>query len=120
MYIFAACLFVAAAVIYFFVIKGQGRTLEEIDTMYILHVNLRETSKWITPPPEELITTERLVGGRLLGLVLILSRVMVQELERRRRDLVLLLIMKSRCNLSGLITNNWHIGNASYRYWRRL
>jgi MFS transporter, SP family, sugar:H+ symporter len=62
-YIFAACLFVSAAVVYLFVIEGQGRTLEEIDTMYILHVNPRESTKWIAPPPEELITTERLVRG---------------------------------------------------------
>ena len=66
-YIFAACLFVAVAVVYFFVIEGQGRTLEEIDTMYILHVNPRESSKWIAPPPEQLITTERLVRGEVAG-----------------------------------------------------
>lgn len=66
-YIFAACLFVAAAVVYFFVIEGQGRTLEEIDTMYILHVNPRESTKWVAPPPEELITTERLVRGEVAG-----------------------------------------------------
>jgi SP family sugar:H+ symporter-like MFS transporter len=66
-YIFAACLFVSAGVVYFFVIEGQGRTLEEIDTMYILHVNPRESTKWIAPPPEELITTERLVRGEVAG-----------------------------------------------------
>ena len=66
-YIFAACLFVSAAVVYFFVIEGQGRTLEEIDTMYILHVNPRESTKWIAPPPEELVTTERLVRGEVAG-----------------------------------------------------
>jgi len=62
-YIFAGCLFLAVAVVYFFVIEGQGRTLEEIDTMYLLHVNPRQSSKWIAPPPEELITTEKLVRG---------------------------------------------------------
>jgi SP family sugar:H+ symporter-like MFS transporter len=66
-YIFAACLFVSAAVVYFFVIEGQGRTLEEIDTMYILHINPRESTKWIAPPPEELVTTERLVRGEVAG-----------------------------------------------------
>ncbi len=35
--------------------------------MYILHVNPRESTKWIAPPPEELITTERLVGGEVTG-----------------------------------------------------
>jgi SP family sugar:H+ symporter-like MFS transporter len=66
-YIFAACLFVSAAVVYLFVIEGQGRTLEEIDTMYILHVDPRKSSKWIAPPPEELVTTERLVRGQVAG-----------------------------------------------------
>jgi SP family sugar:H+ symporter-like MFS transporter len=66
-YIFAACLFVSAAVVYFFVIEGQGRTLEEIDTMYILQVSPRESSKWIAPSPEELATTERLVRGDVVG-----------------------------------------------------
>lgn len=34
-YVFAGCNFVAALIVYFFVIEGQGRTLEEIDTMYL-------------------------------------------------------------------------------------
>lgn len=66
-YIFAACLFVAAATVYFFVIEGQGRTLEEIDTMYILHVNPMKSTEWVAPPPEELITTEKLVRGEVAG-----------------------------------------------------
>jgi len=66
-YIFAGCLFLAAGTVYLFVIEGQGRTLEEIDTMYILHIDPRKSSKWIAPPPEELITTERLVRGEVAG-----------------------------------------------------
>lgn len=66
-YIFAGCLFVAVTVVYFFVIEGQGRTLEEIDTMYILHVKPWESSKWVAPPPEQLVTTERLVRGEVNG-----------------------------------------------------
>jgi SP family sugar:H+ symporter-like MFS transporter len=66
-YIFAACLFVAAAVVYFFVIEGQGRTLEEIDTMYILHIVPWKSTEWIAPPPEELVTTERLTRGEVNG-----------------------------------------------------
>ncbi|KIN01525.1 hypothetical protein OIDMADRAFT_54639 [Oidiodendron maius Zn] len=62
-YIFAGCLFLAAATVYFFVIEGQGRTLEEIDTMYLLHVNPRESTKWVAPPPDQLVTTEQLVRG---------------------------------------------------------
>jgi SP family sugar:H+ symporter-like MFS transporter len=67
-YVFAGCLLVAPAVVYFFVIEGKGRTLEEIDTMYILHINPRESSKWIPLAPEELVTTERLVRGKVAGL----------------------------------------------------
>jgi SP family sugar:H+ symporter-like MFS transporter len=62
-YIFASCLFLAAATVYFFVIEGQGRTLEEIDTMYILHVDPRKSAKWVAPPPDQLVTTEKLVRG---------------------------------------------------------
>jgi SP family sugar:H+ symporter-like MFS transporter len=63
-YIFASCLFVAAAVVYFFVIEGQGRTLEEIDTMYLMHVAPWKSAEWIASPPEELVTTERMVTGQ--------------------------------------------------------
>ena len=37
--------------------------MEEIDTMYLLHVNPRESAKWIAPAPDQLITTEKLVRG---------------------------------------------------------
>ncbi|KAL1598604.1 hexose transporter hxt5 [Paraconiothyrium brasiliense] len=40
--------------IYFFVIEGQGRTLEEIDTMYLLGVKPWESSKWVAPDLDEL------------------------------------------------------------------
>jgi SP family sugar:H+ symporter-like MFS transporter len=66
-YIFAGCLFLAAAVVYFFVIEGQGRTLEEIDTMYILHVNPLKSTQWVAPPPDQLVTTEKLVRGEVAG-----------------------------------------------------
>ncbi|EPE25624.1 MFS general substrate transporter [Glarea lozoyensis ATCC 20868] len=62
-YIFASCLFLAAATVYFFVIEGRGRTLEEIDTMYLLHVDPRKSAGWVAPPPDQLITTEKLVSG---------------------------------------------------------
>jgi SP family sugar:H+ symporter-like MFS transporter len=66
-YIFAGCLFLATATVYFFVIEGQGRTLEEIDTMYIMHVDPRKSAKWIAPPPEQLVTTERIARGEVAG-----------------------------------------------------
>jgi len=84
-YGFAGCLLLAAAVVYFFVMEGQGRTriwllyepffrrthqyihvyylVEELDTMYLLRINPRESNKLAAPPPEELATTEQLVRG---------------------------------------------------------
>ncbi|RQM06671.1 hypothetical protein DH86_00001291, partial [Scytalidium sp. 3C] len=58
-YVFAGCLFLCVSTVYFFVIEGQGRTLEEIDTMYLTHVDPRKSAKWVAPPPEELVTTDR-------------------------------------------------------------
>ncbi|KAL3424911.1 High-affinity fructose transporter ght6-like protein 1 [Phlyctema vagabunda] len=63
-YIFASCLFLAAMVVYLFVIEGQGRTLEEVDTMYLLKVDPRKSAHWIAPPPEELITTNQIMRGQ--------------------------------------------------------
>ena len=37
-YVFAACCFTGAVVVYFFLCESQGRSLEEIDTMYILRI----------------------------------------------------------------------------------
>jgi SP family sugar:H+ symporter-like MFS transporter len=53
-YVFAACCFTGAVVVYFFVCESHGRTLEEIDTMYILRVNPIGSSKWEPPEGEEL------------------------------------------------------------------
>jgi MFS transporter, SP family, sugar:H+ symporter len=35
--------------------------LEEIDTMYLLHVPPRKSSKWEVPVGEELVTAERII-----------------------------------------------------------
>ncbi|KAH0530307.1 hypothetical protein TsFJ059_004943 [Trichoderma semiorbis] len=61
-YVFAACNFVGALIIYFFVIEGQGRTLEEIDTMYLEHVLPWKSSKWVPPPPEHMANIRRKAG----------------------------------------------------------
>ncbi|KAJ4360160.1 hexose transporter hxt5 [Didymosphaeria variabile] len=53
-YVFAGCNILAGFGIYFFVIEGQGRTLEEIDTMYLLGVKPWESSMWIAPDLNEL------------------------------------------------------------------
>lgn len=48
-YVFAGCLFLAAGLVYFAVIEGQGRTLEEIDTMYLMKVKPWQSSKFVFP-----------------------------------------------------------------------
>ncbi|KAH8194708.1 hypothetical protein TruAng_011120 [Truncatella angustata] len=64
-YVFAACNLVGGALVYFFVIEGQGRTLEEIDTMYVEHINPRASAKWIAPPPEEMARIRKEAGTEL-------------------------------------------------------
>jgi SP family sugar:H+ symporter-like MFS transporter len=48
--------------VYFFVIEGQGRTLEEIDTMYIEKVVPWKSNKWIAPPPHEIARIRKAAG----------------------------------------------------------
>jgi sugar porter (SP) family MFS transporter len=61
-YVFAGCNVLGLLLIYFFVIEGQGRTLEEIDTMYLLGVKPWDSQKWIAPPPEEIAKIRREAG----------------------------------------------------------
>ncbi|KAI5459061.1 general substrate transporter [Mariannaea sp. PMI_226] len=61
-YVFAGCNILGGLIVYFFVIEGQGRTLEEIDTMYLEHVNPRQSSKWEPPSPEEMARIRREAG----------------------------------------------------------
>lgn len=56
-YVFAGCNFAAVLIVYFFVCETQGRSLEEIDTMYVSKVKPWKSSKWIAPTTED----ERLV-----------------------------------------------------------
>jgi SP family sugar:H+ symporter-like MFS transporter len=58
-YVFAGCNLVGAALVYFLVIEGQGRTLEEIDTMYLEHVVPWKSSKWQPPSAEEMARIRR-------------------------------------------------------------
>lgn len=58
-YVFAGCNFAAVIIVYFFVCETQGRTLEEIDTMYISKVKPWKSSKWVAPSSED----EGLVDG---------------------------------------------------------
>lgn len=48
-YVFAGCLFLAAGLVYVAVIEGKGRTLEEIDTMYVIKVKPWKSSKFVFP-----------------------------------------------------------------------
>ena len=52
-YVFSGCNFAAVLVVYFFVCESQGRSLEEIDTMYISHVPPWKSSKWEPPAYDE-------------------------------------------------------------------
>ncbi|KAJ5147143.1 High-affinity fructose transporter ght6 [Penicillium atrosanguineum] len=54
-YVFAGCLFLAAGLVYFAVIEGQGRTLEEIDTMYLMKVKPWKSSKFQFPADPNII-----------------------------------------------------------------
>lgn len=44
--IFAGCCLVLVFIVYFFMMETKDRSLEEIDTMYILHVNPIKSAKW--------------------------------------------------------------------------
>lgn len=61
-YVFAACNFLGGLIVYFFVVEGQGRTLEEIDTMYIEKVLPWKSNKWVAPPPNEIAKIRKAAG----------------------------------------------------------
>lgn len=46
-YVFAACCLAGVLIVFFFVNESQGRTLEEVDTMYVLHVVPWKSASWI-------------------------------------------------------------------------
>ena len=45
-YVFAGCNLAAFVVVYFFLLESSGRTLEEVDAMYLLHVEPRKSGKF--------------------------------------------------------------------------
>lgn len=66
-YVFACCCFLGALVVFFFVGESQGRTLEEIDTMYIMHVKPWKSKNWHAPASEQWGETDNAyltTGGR--------------------------------------------------------
>lgn len=44
--VFAGCCLALVFIVYFFMIETKDRSLEEIDTMYVLHVNPITSAKW--------------------------------------------------------------------------
>jgi len=67
--IFGGCCFALFFIVYFFMIETKDRSLEEIDTMYVLHVNPITSAKWdaSSVQKEGLVVTDRLrlgSGGR--------------------------------------------------------
>ncbi|CAG8112356.1 unnamed protein product [Penicillium salamii] len=54
-YVFAGCLFLAAGLVYVAVIEGKDRTLEEIDTMYLMKVKPWKSSKFQFPADPNVI-----------------------------------------------------------------
>ena len=58
-FVFASCCFLGAVVVYFFLCESQGRTLEEIDTMYVLGIKPWESKKW-QPDDEDLQKTDEI------------------------------------------------------------
>ena len=64
-YVFAGCNLVAGVLVYFFVIEGQGRTLEELDTMYLERVPPRKSAKWVAPSKEEMSRLRKEAGTEL-------------------------------------------------------
>jgi SP family sugar:H+ symporter-like MFS transporter len=67
--VFGTCCFGLFFVVYFFMIETKGRSLEEIDTMYILHVNPITSANFDVSSlrKDGLIDTDRLhmaAGGR--------------------------------------------------------
>jgi MFS transporter, SP family, sugar:H+ symporter len=47
--VFAGCCAVLVLVVFFFVVESKDRTLEEIDTMYLMHVKPITSHKWQVP-----------------------------------------------------------------------
>eukprot|EP00262_Sarcandra_glabra_P000460 TRINITY_DN10543_c0_g1_i1.p1 TRINITY_DN10543_c0_g1~~TRINITY_DN10543_c0_g1_i1.p1 ORF type:complete len:156 (-),score=19.94 TRINITY_DN10543_c0_g1_i1:96-521(-) len=61
-YVFAGCNVIGGLIVYFFLIEGQGRTLEEIDTMYLEKVPAWKSSKWVAPTAAEMAAIRKQAG----------------------------------------------------------
>lgn len=61
-YVFAGCNFLGGLIVFFFLIESQGRTLEEIDTMYLERVTPMKSDKWVAPSTAEMAAIRRQAG----------------------------------------------------------
>ncbi|KAI1471808.1 general substrate transporter [Daldinia caldariorum] len=57
-FVFAGCCAALIVIVYFFVIETKDRSLEEVDTMYLLHVNPMKSSQWDGSKVPEGVTEE--------------------------------------------------------------
>jgi MFS transporter, SP family, sugar:H+ symporter len=60
-YVFAGCNLAAVFIVYFFLPETNNKTLEEIDTMFLLEVSPLKSSRWEPPQAEDLITADKLM-----------------------------------------------------------
>lgn len=60
-YVFAGCNLFAVFFIYFFLPETAGRSLEKIDTMFLLRVKPWKSKNWVAPEGEDLITADKLM-----------------------------------------------------------
>jgi SP family sugar:H+ symporter-like MFS transporter len=60
-YVFAGCNLAAVFIVYFFLPETNDKSLEEIDTMFLLDVSPLKSSKWEPPQGEDLVTADRLM-----------------------------------------------------------
>ena len=63
-YVFAACCAAASLTVYFFLLEAQGKTLEEVDEIYILHIKPWKSKGWTSADNERRLSS---VGGPRAG-----------------------------------------------------
>ena len=59
-YVFAACCALASLVVYFFLLEAQGKSLEEVDNMYILHVKPWKSKGYSPEEGQDLVSSDHL------------------------------------------------------------
>jgi len=100
-YVFVACNLVAALVVWFFLMESAGRTLEEVNTMYLAGVPVMQSHKWISEQVGELIVSDNMYydkGARNIQKRSEVGRESVSQVENTndRRDVT---VMDSDANV---------------------